>query len=122
MDIFEHPGNLGRTRGTLLTVHHGDWPAYPEGDDFRTPLLQLTAFPVRTEFIVADDIEQSLLLIADVRCGVPDKPDDPRNFHIAVWYDDLVELHNRAFITGVERVTEREWHLQRWSKLRSRVP
>jgi len=122
MDIFEHPGNLGPTRGTLLTVHHADWPAYPEGNDFRTPLLQLTAFPGRTEFVVIDDSDQSLLLIADVPCGLPDKPSDPRNFHIAVWHADLIEMHNRGFIRGIERVTEREWHRQRWLKLRSRVP
>ena len=55
MDIFEHPGNLGPTRGTLLTVHHANWPAYPEGDDFRTALLQLTAFPPGTQFHVVED-------------------------------------------------------------------
>lgn len=122
MDIFEHPGNLGPARGTLLSVHHADWPAYPEGDDFSTPLLQLTAFPPHTEFIVVDDIDRSLLLIADVRCGAPDKPFDPRNFHIAIWHEDLIELHNRGFVTGVECITERQWHLQQWLNLRSKVP
>ena len=52
MDIFEHPGNLGAARGTLITVHHADWPAYPQGDDFYTPLLQLTAFPPGTDSLL----------------------------------------------------------------------
>jgi len=49
LDIFEHPGNLGPTRGSLSTIHHADWPAYPEGDDFWTPFLQLTAFTLACE-------------------------------------------------------------------------
>jgi hypothetical protein len=69
MDMFQHPGDLGPTRGTLLTVHPADWPAYPEGDDFRTPLPNLTGFAPGTEFLVVDDIDQSLLLIADVAYG-----------------------------------------------------
>src|SRR5690349_9352616 len=122
MDIFEHPGNLGPARGTLLTVHHADWPAYPEGEDFRAPLLQLTAFPSGTEFPVVDDIDRSLLLIADVPCGAPDKPFDPCNFHIAVWYEDLLEMRKRGFITGVECAAEKKWHLQKRAKLRSNQP
>jgi hypothetical protein len=82
----------------------------------------LTAFPARTEFIVVDDIDRSLLLIANVRCGVPSKPFDPRNFHIAVWYEDLIELENRGFVTGIEGVTERKWRQRKWSDVRSRVP
>jgi len=122
MDIFEHPGNLGPTRGSLLTVHHADWPAYPQGDDFRAPLLHLTTFPPRTEFIVVDDIDQCLLLVADVHCGKLDDPFDPRNFHIAIWYEDLLELDKRRFVDGVKRVTERRWEEERWKKIMSAVP
>src|SRR2546426_199206 len=42
--------------------------------------------------------------------------------HIAVWYEDLAELHKLNFVTGVQCVTERTWHLRRWSDIRSHVP
>ena len=122
MDIFKHPGNLGAVRGTLLTIHHADWPAYPEGDDFRIALLQLTVFPMGTRFVVVDDIDSSLLLVADVRRRVPGKPFDPKNFHIAVWYQDLVELDRRGFVDGVKCVTERAWHQHKWDELLSKCP
>lgn len=122
MDIFDHPGNLGSTRGTLLTIHHADWPAYPEGEDFRTPLLQLTAFPPGTQFHVVDDIDRSLLLIADVQCWAPDKPLDPCNFHVSVWHEDLVEMCRRGYIAGVEGVRVSDWRSEKWAKLRSIVP
>jgi hypothetical protein len=54
MSIFDHPGNLGSVRGTLLTVLHADWPAYPEGDDFLEGLFQLTAFPAGTSFVAIE--------------------------------------------------------------------
>jgi len=122
MDILEHPGNLGPTRGRIWTGHHGDWPAYPQGDDFRLALLQLTVFPQGTEFIVADDIDQALLLAADVPGGKTDDPFDSRNFHIAVWHEDLRELDKRGLIDGVEAVSERQWQQEQWKKLRALVP
>jgi len=122
MNIFDHPGNLGATRGSLLTVHHADWPAYPQGDDFRTPLLQLTAFPADTEFMAVDHIDQSALLIACVRGAKLDDPFAARNFHIAAWYEDLIELDRRGFVEGVTRSSEREWHEERWRRLLSEAP
>jgi hypothetical protein len=113
---------LGAARGTLITVHQADWPSYPQGDDFYTPLLQLTAFPPGTEFVVADDIDQSFLLVADVRCGKLDKPFDEKNFHIAVWYEDLRELKNRDLISGIEKASERRWRMERWKWARGDLP
>lgn len=122
MDLFDHPGNLGPSRGTLLTIHHADWPAYPQGDDFRTALLQLTAFPPGTDFQVIDNIDRSALLIARVRGAKHDVPLSRRNFHIAIWYEDLIELDRRAFIEGITRVTERAWHQDQWQRLLSEAP
>jgi hypothetical protein len=122
MDIFEHPGNLGATRGTILTMHHADWPAYPQGDDFHTPLLQLTAFPPGTDFVVVDDIDQSFLLVADVEGKKLHDPYNERNFHVAIWYEDLRALHDRGMIDGVEQVSERRWQEEHWKRLRRAVP
>lgn len=122
MDLLDHPGNLGPTRGNLLTVHHADWPAYPQGDDFRTALLQLTAFPAGTEFKAVDHIDKSALFIACVPGAKLDHPFSANNFHIAVWYEDLIALDEQGLATGIKRVTERRWEEGRWQQLRSGVP
>jgi hypothetical protein len=120
--IFDHPGNLGSVRGTLFTVHHADWPAYPQGNDFRLTLLQLTAFPARTEFLAIDHIDRSALFIARVRGAKLDEPFATRNFHIAAWDDDLIELDKRRLVDGVMRTSERHWEEDRWQRLLAKVP
>jgi hypothetical protein len=122
MDIFEHPGNLGSARGTLLTIHHGDWPAYPQGDNFYTPLIQLTAFPPGTEFVVVDDMDQSFLLVADVEGKELKDCYDERHFHIAVWHEDLREMHEREMVDGVEPVSHRRWYEEFWRRTREGLP
>lgn len=121
MSLFDHPGNLGSVRGTLLTVHHADWPAYPQGDDFRAALLQLAAFPTGTAFIAVDHIDQSALFIARVRGADLDKPLAARNFHIAIWYEDLIDLDRRGFVDGIKR-SPRARIEQYWQRLLSEVP
>jgi hypothetical protein len=106
MSIFDHPGNLGSVRGTLLTVIHADWPAYPEGDDFLEGLFQLTAFPAATSFVAIDDIDRALLLAADVKGANFENPFAAKNFHIAIWHQDAAELQRRGFIEGIKQATE----------------
>uniref|UniRef100_Q01TP9 Uncharacterized protein n=1 Tax=Solibacter usitatus (strain Ellin6076) TaxID=234267 RepID=Q01TP9_SOLUE len=53
---------------------------------------------------------------------MPTNPFDLQNFHVAVWYEDLAELHNRDFISGITCVTEREWQIRKWEHLRSLAP
>jgi len=122
MAIFDHPGNLGATRGTLLTIHHADWPAYPEGDDFYAPLLQLTAFPPETQFVVVDDIDKSLLLVADLDGdGKVDDPLNEQHFHIAVWHEDLRSLYEQGMLGGVRPASEREWVREYWKSMKERL-
>jgi len=116
MDMFEHPGNLGAVRGTLWSIHHATWSAYPQGDDFYTPLLQMTAFPPDTEFVVVDDIDQSFLLVADVEKKKLDNPYDERHFHVAIWYEDLRELRTKGMAEGVEKDRRREDYGWRWGQ------
>ena len=122
MDIFEHPGNLGSARGSLLTIHHGDWPAYPQGDDFHAPLIQLTVFPPGTDFAVVDDMDQSFLLVADVE-GRPLKDVyHEKHFHVAVWHEDLLEMHRRGMIEGIEPASERKWAEEHWKRITDGIP
>jgi hypothetical protein len=122
MNIFDHPGNLGAVRGSLLTIHHADWPAYPQGADFHETLFQFTAFPKSTGFVVIDDIDRSLLMIADVPSSHLSDPFDARNFHIAAWHEDLASMQADGFIEGITPASEEEWQRVRWDDLVSSVP
>lgn len=122
MDILKQPGNLGSTRGTLLTIHHGDWPAYPLGENFYTPLMQLTAFPPEAEFVLVDDMDQSFLLVADVEGTKLKDLYDEKHIHVAVRHDDLLEMHGRGIIDGVEPITERRWHEEHYKRFREGIP
>jgi hypothetical protein len=77
-------------------------------------LLQLTAFPPCTQFLVVDDCDQSFLVVADVKGKKLDDPYDKKHFHVAIWYEDLRELLQRGMIEGVEPVSERRWQEEHW--------
>jgi hypothetical protein len=72
-------------------------------------LLWLTAFPQETAFKRVDDIDRCILLLADVKCANRKDPIDERNFHVSIWHEDLLELREKGFVTGVAAVTERRW-------------
>ena len=52
--------------------------------------------------------------IGFARAGKGSNPKEPyaeRNFHVAIWHKDLIELHDKGYVWGVEGVlTEREWY------------
>src|SRR5262249_33719456 len=122
MNVFDHPGNLGPVRGTALSIHHADWPAYPQGENFSEALFQLTAFPPGTSFLAVDDIDRSILFIADVTGAPIGKPFDRRNFHIAIWHDDLIRLRQAGYVTGVEPCSESQWRKAQWDKMLASLP
>lgn len=117
MGLSDHPGALGPQRGSLFTIHHGNWPTYPSGDNWLEPLFQFTAFAPGTGFVEVDDIDRALLLVADVPCGQLAKPLDERNFHVAVWHSDLLELQRRGLIEGIVPTTESAWEKLQWEKV-----
>ena len=122
MDIFAHPGNLGSTRGSLFTIHHADWPAYPQGENFYVALMQLTAFPPGTDFVVVDDIDRSFLLVADVEGRKLEDLYDEKHFHIAVWHEDLLEMSSRGMVDGVGNASERKWQEEYWKRFMESLP
>lgn len=114
MDFLNHPGNLTNVRGSILTVHHCNWPAYPQGEDFRETLFYLTGFPQQTEFVEIDDCDHSILFAADVSCGRLNEPYHHQNFHVCAWHEDLIAMQDKGFITGIEPVTENTHAYRRW--------
>ena len=65
--LTDHPGFLGLTSRGVIEIHHGDWPVYPEEHGSDLALLWLTAFPEGTAFKRVDDIDRSILFLADVK-------------------------------------------------------
>jgi hypothetical protein len=106
--LTDHPGYLGFTSKGVIALH-ADWPIYPEEHGSDLALLWLTAFPQGTAFKRIDDIDRCNLFLADVKCSNRNDPFDVRNFHVAIWHEDLLELHKRGLVTGVGRVSERRW-------------
>jgi hypothetical protein len=122
MDLDDHPGNLGSVGGTLLTILHADWPAYPEGNGPDFALFHLTAFPPDTEFLEVDDIDQCMLFMADVPGSDKENKFNERNFHVAVWHEDLLESCKHGWITGVAPTSEWGWKEAQWKKLKTQFP
>lgn len=86
------------------------------------PLLHLSLFSPETKFLILDDVDKSMLLAADVS-GINTKDIySEKNFCIAVWHEDLLEMHERGIIAGIKPVTERGWNQHRWEKLTQHLP
>lgn len=110
--LRNHPGFFGVTSQGVIAIH-ADWPMYPEEHGGELALLWLTAFPAGTVFKRIDDIDQCVLLLAEPSTK-PD-PFDERNYHVAIWYEDLLELGTKAFVTGVSVATRRSWEIARFA-------
>ena len=82
---------------------------YPEEHGADLALLWLTAFPRATTFRRIDDIDRCNLFLAEVKHSNRSDPFDGRNFHVAIWHEDLLELQRRGDIKGVSRANERRW-------------
>jgi hypothetical protein len=118
MSIFDHPGFM--YYGDFgIEVLHADWPAYPAGHGRNTAIKALAVFPSDVRFIQIDDIDQCLLFVATGSGSCLDpKGDltDPKWFHVAVWRDDLNELHKQGLISGVSQITAYEAALRYYER------
>jgi hypothetical protein len=116
MSLRNHPGYFGITSQGVILIH-ADWPMYPEEHGADLALLWLTAFPQSTTFKRIDDIDRCNLFLANVKCSNRSDPFDDRNFHVAIWHEDLLELQHRGCVKGVSRVSERRWEELKRSEL-----
>jgi hypothetical protein len=60
--------------------------------------------------------------MADVEGKKLDDAYDEKHFHVAIWYDDLRELHQREMIEGIKLVSERKWQEEHWRRVKQDVP
>lgn len=115
MTLQDHPGYLGFTSQGVIAIH-ADWPIYPEENGADIALLWLTVFKPNTVFKCIDDIDCCCLFIADVNSDNLAQPFDIKNFHLAVWHEDILYLNENGFITGVSAITERRWYEIKYSE------
>ncbi|HLY20848.1 MAG TPA: hypothetical protein VKT83_00105 [bacterium] len=104
MGWFGHPGFMQYEFG--LEVLHADWPVYPAGRGWETALGTLGVFPSDWRFFHIDEIDQCTLFVC-ARYGTkfPKAPFDLDFFHVAVWDEDLLELHCRGLVAGLSVLT-----------------
>jgi len=118
MSLPDHPGFFGITSQGVVAIH-ANWPMYPEEHGPDLALLWLSAFPKGTPFKPIDDIDRCNLFLADLKCSNRTDPFDARNFHVAVWCEDLLELRRGGYVEGISPASERRWAEIRRSHLPS---
>lgn len=109
------PGFLGY--GGIIAIH-ANWPMYPAGIGWEIALKTLGNYPKGTEFFEIDDIDRCKLLINRDPSALDD-PFDSKHYQIAIWHEDLVELANRGFVSGVIEKTDFEFELYQFEKLKA---
>ncbi|MGI4864295.1 MAG: hypothetical protein ACRYFZ_10265 [Janthinobacterium lividum] len=112
--LDKFPGLLGY--GGIIAIH-ADWPIYPKGSGWEVALKTLGNFPLDTKFYQVDDIDRCKLLININPKSIAD-PFNYDNYHAAIWHEDLVELHNMNFVSGVLVQTDYEFEMARFEKLK----
>ena len=100
---------------------HANWPYYPAPPGELNALLDLCQYPRGTVFLVVDDIDRVLLLLAErYRVREDDYHDD--NFYAAAWHQDLQQLQDEDLAEGLEWGMEAQWRYARWSRVTSGLP
>ena len=117
IEILNHPGNLGPVRGSLLTILHYNWPAYPIGEDYFETLLSFSLFPAGTDFIEIDNGDGSILFAAHINGLNDGNLYDDKNFHICAWHYDLLEMNDLDLIAGVRSANSFEIELDSYNKM-----
>src|SRR5687767_8343696 len=106
--LNKHAGYLDPAFQRGIPIH-ADWPIYPEEEGAGLALAGFTSFPPGTVFKRIDDIDRCVLFFADVKHPQHNDPFNEKNFHVAVWHEDLLQLQEDGFIEGVTPVSGRRW-------------
>lgn len=117
MRLEDYPGYLGGTSQGVIAIH-ANWPVYPIEHGWHMALLMLGSFPEGTKFKRVSDIDRCVLFLA---LGYREYHDsfDERAFHVAIWHEDLLEASKLGLVTGVERITERQYEERRRDEWRA---
>jgi len=111
----DFPGYLGRTSEGYAWLH-ADWPAYAFDPGWSDAIIALGEFPPGTPFNMIDDIDQCFLFVVGNATDIEDKF-DKKHFHVALWHEDVRELFNRRYVSGVTFSTPHAWAVHRTKEL-----
>jgi hypothetical protein len=105
-DLQRRPGYLGFTSRGVIAIH-ADWPVYPVEHGPAVAIVSMCAFPEHSDLLFADDIDGCILFAVAPLVSQSDLFDE-RNFHVAVWHEDLLELSRQGWVHGISAITEAE--------------
>ncbi len=92
-------------------------PIFPYGEGWLTALRTIANFPFGTDLYEIDELIGLKIFIARNPSNVKGDLFHEVHLHSAIWNEDLIELHNRGFITGTNLVTGYEWSLNKHNKM-----
>jgi hypothetical protein len=116
MSLEDHPGYFGMTSRGVIAIH-ADWPMYPFEHGWEEALLAFCSLPSDTRFFQIDDIDKCFLFVAGTVSEKQD-PYDERLFHVATWREDMFELIKRAYVDGMDLVSEYAAAIAYWEKFK----
>ena len=96
MDLQNHPGFLGWTSEGVIAIH-ANWPMYPAEHGATESLFSLGQFPRGTVCSRIDSIDRCWLFLVG-GLTAPADPFDPKQFHVALWEEDVKKLYDSGFI------------------------
>lgn len=93
---------------SVFEAIHADWAAYPIGNSWESAMENLSWFDPETKFYNIDDIDGAILFVGTNPAELKKKEFDPhseRYYHISLWHENLIQLHEQGFVSGVKPLT-----------------
>ncbi|MEO9871178.1 hypothetical protein [Ekhidna sp.] len=112
------PGLLHYTENNLpgMMAIHADWPIYPPGMGWKLALTTMANFPNGTSFYQIDDIDKCILFVDSDPGNLTDVY-DYKNYHLAMWHEDLIELQEMSLIEGVRAISDFEFSMIKFKEI-----
>jgi hypothetical protein len=118
MNLDEFLNRFGLFYEGGFELIHADWPIYPTGHGARLALESFGNFQRGTKFTRIDDIDQCDLFVANLSQNTND-PLNYQHYHVAIWHEDLVALHQNGWISGMQFLTVYESALIYYERIKS---
>jgi len=97
-------------------------PIFPIGEGWDIALRTLSNFPFGTKLYELEEICRLKLLINLPQKSWGKDPYNEKNYHCAVWDNELIELKRKGLINGVTEANEWEWRINNFKKITKPYP
>lgn len=119
-------GIIWYNTNSIFEAINADWEAYPIGEGWESALENISWFAPETKFYKISDIDSAVLFFA----SSPRDPKTPneleqegknpfssRYYHIALWHSDLIDLHEKGYVSGIKPLTTYQYELLRFNRM-----